>query len=98
VGDLGFVSPGQFTIVVKDRFGKAVRCPTFEPPMRFVIDKSNVQPHFNNDLPLFAAALSYRHTHTNLQIDFVKKLTEDDASKGFLVYIMNECVCCFNFH
>ena len=28
-----FVGPGQFAIVVKDRFGKTVTCPIFEQPM-----------------------------------------------------------------
>jgi len=63
---LVFVGAGQFAMVVKDRFGKTVRCPVFEPSMRFVIDKSNVQPQFYNDLPPFPAALSYRHSINNM--------------------------------
>jgi hypothetical protein len=81
-----FVGAGQFAIAVKDRFGKNVRCPIFQPSMRFVIDKSNVQPQFSNDLPPFPSALSYRHAVNNLHFDFVKRLTDHDVSKGFLVY------------
>jgi len=83
---LVFVGGGQFAMVVKDRFGKNVRCPIFWPSMRFVIDKSNVQPQFNNDLPPFPFALSYHHSVNNQHIDFVKRLTDHDVSKGFLVY------------
>nr|ABD32470.2 hypothetical protein MtrDRAFT_AC151521g58v2 [Medicago truncatula] len=31
---LVFVPSGRFEMVVKDRFGKAIRCPYFDPPMR----------------------------------------------------------------
>jgi len=48
---LVFVASGRFEMVVKDRFGKAIRCPYFDPPMHFVIDMSDVSPVFNNDLP-----------------------------------------------
>jgi len=49
---LVFVASGRFEMVVKDQFGKAIRCPYFDTPMRFVIDMSDVSPVFNNDLPL----------------------------------------------
>lgn len=82
---LVFAGLGQFAIVVKDRFGKNVRCPVFEPTMKFFIDKTFVQPTFNDVLPALTAALSYRYNTNNLTIDFVKKLDEDDVHKGFLV-------------
>ncbi|KEH29876.1 hypothetical protein MTR_4g053887 [Medicago truncatula] len=34
-----------------DRFGKNVKCPIFNLPMQFVIDKTSVQPTFNNVVP-----------------------------------------------
>jgi hypothetical protein len=49
--NLVFVASGRFEMVIKDRFGKVIRCPYFDPPMRFVIDMSDVSPVFDNDLP-----------------------------------------------
>ena len=37
-------------------------------------DMSDVRPIFNNDLLSVTYALSYRHSFTNLQIDFVRKV------------------------
>lgn len=48
---LVFVGPGQFAINILDRFGKNVRCPLFEPPMKFTIDKTSVQPTLMLYLP-----------------------------------------------
>lgn len=41
----------------------------------------------NHNLPPFVADLSYRHDNNNFQIEFVKKLTEYDVTKGFLMLL-----------
>lgn len=48
---LVFVGMRQFAITLKARFGKNVKCPVFNLPMQFVIDKTSVQPTFNNVVP-----------------------------------------------
>lgn len=55
--------------------------------MRFVIDRTSVQPTFNNNLPPLTSILLNRHNSNNLQIDFVKKLTEYDVTRGYLVLL-----------
>lgn len=55
--------------------------------MKFFIDKTFVQPTFNDVLPPLTADLSYRHNVNNLTIDFVKKLDEEDVHKGFLLWM-----------
>jgi hypothetical protein len=47
---LVFESQGQFVIVLKDRFGKVIKPPVFDPPIQFVIDKTNVQTTFDPNL------------------------------------------------
>jgi len=84
---LVFVGGGQFAMVLKDRFGKVIKAPVFNPPMHFVIDRTNVQPSFNNTLPPFTGNLTYRHSNTNMHIDHVRNLTEYDVTSGFLVCI-----------
>jgi len=37
LGSLVFVGQGQFVIVLKDRCGKVIKPPVFDPPMHFVI-------------------------------------------------------------
>ena len=73
--------------LLKDRFGKVIKAPIFNPPMHFVIDRTNVQPSFNNALPPFTGNLTYRHSNTNMHIDHVKNLTVYDVTSGFLVCI-----------
>lgn len=66
-------------------------------PMKFVIDKTFVQPGFNNDLPPLAATLSYRHDFNNLQVDFVKKLTEYDVTKKLTDHDVNKMILVYKF-
>jgi hypothetical protein len=82
---LVFIGQGQFAMVLKDRFGKTIKPPIFDPPMRFVVDRTSVQLTFNDHLPPF----TYRHNINDMQIDFVKRLTEYDVTKGFLVWNCN---------
>ncbi|XP_024635271.1 uncharacterized protein [Medicago truncatula] len=84
---LVFVGLGQFDIIVKYRFGKEIKVPPFDPPMKFVIDKAFVQPTFDNTLPPFTANLSYRHDNNNFRFDFPNALTECDVTKGYLMLL-----------
>lgn len=83
-----FVDQMKFVIKLKDRFGKVIKPPVFDPPMHFMIDKTNVQTTFDPNLPPFTPLISYHHDVNNFQIECVKKLTEFDVSKGFLVWKM----------
>ncbi|XP_024633594.1 uncharacterized protein [Medicago truncatula] len=80
-----FVGLGKFAMVLKDMFGKVIKPSVFVPPMHFVVDRINVAPTFNNNLPPLTANLSFRHDNNNFAVNMMKKLTENDVSKGFLV-------------
>jgi len=66
-----------------------IKPPVFDPPMNFVIEKTNVQTAFDPDLPPFTSLISYQHDVNSFQIEFVKKLSEYDVVKGFLVWKMS---------
>jgi len=83
-----FVDEMKFVIKLKDRFNKMIKPPVFDPPMHFMIDKTNVQTTFDHNLPPFTPLISYHRDVNNFQIEFVKKLTEFDVSKDFLVWKM----------
>jgi len=85
--NLVYVGLGQFALGLKDRFGKNIKCPVFNPPMHFLIDRTNVQATFNNALPPLAASLAFRHDDANLEIHMIRKLSEYDVTNGFLVCI-----------
>lgn len=72
-------------MVLKDRFGKVIKPHLFDPPMHFVVDRSNVALKFNNNLLPLTSTLSYRHHRNMFTVEMVKILTENDVSKGFLV-------------
>jgi len=79
----------KFVIVLKDRFDKVIKHPVFDPPMHFMIDKTNVQTTLDPNLPPFTPLISYHHDVNNFQIEFVQKLKEFDVAKGFLVWKMS---------
>jgi len=91
---LVYLGLGKFAILLKDRFQKVMRCPVFDPPMCFVIDKTNVQPTFNNNLPPFTANLSFRHDGNDFTFELPRRLNEQDVSKGYLV----SCTFYFYLH
>jgi hypothetical protein len=78
----------KFVIKLKDRFDKVIKPPVFDPPMHFMIDKTNFQTTFDPNLLPFTPLISYLHDVNNFQIEFVKKLIEFDVSNGFLVWKM----------
>jgi len=82
---LVFVWLGQFAVVLKDMFGKVIKAVVFYPPMHFFIDKTDVQPNFNNNPLPFTANLSYCHNNNNFTVEMAKRLTGYDVTKGFLV-------------
>jgi len=75
-------------MVLKDMFWKP---PVFVPLMHFVVNRTNVAPTFNNNLPPLIANLSFRHDNNNFAVNMMRKLTENDVSKGVLV----GCMVCF---
>jgi len=80
-----FVGVGRFDMVLTDRVHKTINYPVFDPPMHFLIDKTNVQKTFNQQFPPITSLLSYRHNISDMIIDFQKNLSEYDVTKGFLV-------------
>ena len=80
-----FVGVGRFDMKLTDRFHKTINYPVFDPAMHFLIDKTNVQTTFNQHLQLKTSLLSYRHNISDMIIDFEKKLSEYDVTKGALV-------------
>jgi len=82
---LVFVGNRQFDILLTDRFHKSIVCLVFDPPMHFLFDKSNLQATFDDHLPPITSLLAYRHNITDMFLDFQKKLSEYDVTKGFLV-------------
>jgi len=80
---LVFVDEGRFYMMLSDRFHKTIKYPVFDPPMHFLIDRTNVQTTFNHHLPPITSLLSYRHNISYMFIDFQKKLSEYDVTKDF---------------
>lgn len=68
-----------------DRFHKTINYPVFDPPMHFLIDRTNVHTTFNKHLQPKTSLLSYRHSINYMIIDFGKKLSQYDVTKGALV-------------
>jgi len=83
-----FVDQMKFVIKLKDKLDKVIKPPVFDPPMHFMIDKTNVETTFDPNLPPFTPLISYHHDVNKFQIEFVKKLTEFDVAKEFLVWKM----------
>ena len=81
---LVFVDEGRFYMMLSDRFHKTIKYPVFDPPMHFLIDRTNVQTTFNHHLPPITSLLSYRHNISDMFIDFKKNISEYDVTKGFL--------------
>jgi hypothetical protein len=80
-----FVGGGRFDMKLTDRFHKTITYPVFDPPMNFLIDKTNVQPTFNPHLQPRTSLLCYSHNISNMTISFEKKLSHHDVRKGDLV-------------
>jgi len=80
-----FVGVGRFDMLLIDRFHKTINYPVFDPPMHFLIDRTNVQKFFDRHLPAITSLPSYRHNISDMFIDFQKKLSEYDVPKGFFL-------------
>jgi len=80
-----FVGVGRFDMKLTYRFHKTINYPVFDPPMHFLIDGTNVQATFNQHLQPKTSLLSYRNNISDMIIDFDKKLSEYDVTKGALV-------------
>lgn len=82
-----FVGVGHFDMKLTDRFHKIINYPVFDPPMHFLIDRTNVHTTFNKHLQPKTSLLSYRHSINYMIIDFGKKLSQYDVTKGALILI-----------
>jgi len=65
-----FVGLGQFKINIKDRVGRTIKYPKFNPPMRFVVEIANDNGYVSNGIPP-----PYQHGHVNFKFSYVKKLS-----------------------
>ncbi|PNX63724.1 hypothetical protein L195_g053647, partial [Trifolium pratense] len=76
---------GHFGITIHDRLQFPVLTPTFDPPMRLVIDKLDVLPHFVDNLSEDLHDLSYAHDERFFDVSLEKTLTYFDVSTGYLM-------------
>lgn len=74
---LVFVGLVKFKISIKNRHDIKVRIPTFSPPMKFSIDKSNLSTF---------APRPFTHNEFNFQVTYEKTLTSAEIESGILVY------------
>jgi len=61
---------GQFKINLKDRVGRTIKYPKFDPPMRFVVERAYDDGYVPNGIPP-----PYQHVHVNFQFSNEKKLS-----------------------
>jgi hypothetical protein len=80
-----FVDAGRFDMKLTDRFHNTIKYPIFDPPMNFLIDKTNVPTTFNQHLQPRTSILCYRHNISDMIISFEKKLSHYDVTRGALV-------------
>jgi hypothetical protein len=80
-----YMGSGKFFLGVHDRFQKIMHPPIFVPPMKFVIDLTNVPSYFVNNLPHSLESHTYSHDDDAFNLAIEKSLTFYDISTGFLV-------------
>lgn len=85
-----FVDAGRFDMKLTDRFHNTIKYPIFDPPMNFLIDKTNVPTTFNQHLQPRTSILCYRHNISDMIISFEKKLSQYDVTRGALILIYTE--------
>ena len=67
---MNFVGLGRFTINLKDMVGWMIIYPKFDPPMRIVVERVDVNGYVPNGiLP------PYQHCHVNFQFSYEKRLS-----------------------
>ncbi|GAU50461.1 hypothetical protein TSUD_240590 [Trifolium subterraneum] len=82
---LMYTGYGHFGLIVQNRFHEVLTPPTHVPPMKFVINKFGIPPHFISDLPESIELLSYSHDGRFFQLAHEKTLTYYDIRTGFLM-------------
>jgi hypothetical protein len=80
-----YMGSGKFFLSVHDRFQKMMQPPIFVPPMKFVIDLTNVPSYFVSNLPQSLESHTYIHDDDAFNLAIEKSLTFYDISTGFLV-------------
>ncbi|GAU42517.1 hypothetical protein TSUD_376450 [Trifolium subterraneum] len=80
-----YTAVGQFGLMIQDRVHKVLTPPTHVPPMKFVIDKFGIPPHFVDDLPESIDLISFAHDGSNFRLAPEKALTYYDVCTGFLM-------------
>ncbi|XP_024633538.2 uncharacterized protein [Medicago truncatula] len=55
--------------------------------MHFLLDKMNLQATFDDYLPPITSLLAYHHNITDMVLEFKKKLTEYDVTKGCMILL-----------
>ncbi|WJX12029.1 DNA helicase [Trifolium repens] len=76
---------GKIFLGMHDRFQKIMHPPIFVPPMKFVIDLTNVPSYFVNNLPQSLESHTYSHDDDAFDLAIEKSLTFYDISTGFLM-------------
>jgi len=70
-----FFGLSRFEINLKDTVGRTISYPTFNPLMKFVVEKVDVVDYVLNDTPS-----SYQHGDASFQFSYEKKLSPDDVT------------------
>lgn len=77
---LVFHGLGRFNIRIKNRFGKTLRYPQFNPSVNFTVEKNAIPVNMPNIVPR-----PFVHDEMNFQLTYEKKLEADEINAGFLV-------------
>jgi hypothetical protein len=85
-----FLGDGRFKIRIMDRFGKKRRCPKFNPPIEFRIERNYVPPSL-----LQAVPLPFAHDFANFKFNYQKWLTAGEILDGTMVgyHVLDYFLC-----
>jgi hypothetical protein len=78
-----FVGNGRFEISLKDRAERKIRCPIFNPPMNFVIDRDWLPFQMMRDVPT-----AYVQSDFSFQYSYQKKLSFNEVNSGWMVRLI----------
>ncbi|KAI5433371.1 hypothetical protein KIW84_020593 [Lathyrus oleraceus] len=86
---LVYLEPSRFVMRLKDRFGKDVVVPNYNPPRKYTLHREDSQNHNIFGLARFRETLSYHHENGYFQHAFVKWLDVSDVTSGYLAISFN---------
>jgi hypothetical protein len=88
----------RFVIHIRDRFGKDITVPIYDPPYKSSLYPDGFQTNINvgfGKFPYFRNLTFLGHQEQNFKYSYVKHLTADDVSSSFLVFSDDIFPFCF---